>query len=321
MRAAVVHSFDAPPRYDSFATPQPRGEHEVLVDVLAAGLHPRVRSGAGGTHYTSTGDLPLVPGIDAVGRTAQGELLYFVAPDTAPGTMAEQAVADRRRAIALPPGTDPVAVAAGMNPGMSSWVALRRRVTLVPGARVLVLGATGNAGRLAVRIAGLLGAAQVVAAGRDPERLALLADLGADRTVSLCGGPDDVADRLGRAAADADVVLDYVWGPVTEAAMRAVLTARSDRTRQLAWIQLGSTAGADITLPSAFLRAADLRIMGSGQGSVSTAGILAELPSLAAHITAGDLAVATVPVPLSQVEEAWAGPVAPGHRVVLTPGS
>ncbi|WP_327291359.1 zinc-binding alcohol dehydrogenase family protein [Streptomyces sp. NBC_01198] len=321
MHAAVVHAFDAPPRYDTFETPRPRGGHEVLVDVLAAGLHPRVRSGADGSHYTSAGDLPLIPGIDAVGCTAEGELLYFVAPDTAPGTMAEQAVADRRRAVVLPAGTDPVAVAAAMNPGMSSWVALRRRVTLPTDARVLVLGATGNAGRLAVRIARRLGASHVVAAGRDPERLALLPGLGADVTVPLLGGPDEVAERLGRGAADADVVLDYLWGPVTELALRAVLTARSDRTRPLAWIQLGSVAGTDITLPSALLRAADLRIMGSGQGSVSATGIIAELPSLAAHITAGDLAVATVPVPLSKVEDAWHAPVAPGHRVVLTPGA
>jgi NADPH:quinone reductase-like Zn-dependent oxidoreductase len=319
MRAAVVHSFDAPPRYDTFPTPQPAGPHEVLVDVLAAGLHPRVRSGADGSHYTSRGDLPLVPGIDAVGRTPQGELLYFVAPDHGPGTMAERAIADRRRAVVLPPGTDPVAVAAAMNPGMSSWVALRRRAALAPGGRVLVLGATGSAGRLAVRIARLLGAAQVVAAGRDPERLALLPGLGADETVSLLGEPAEAAERLGRAAADVDVVLDYVWGPPTEQAMRALLTARPDRAKPLAWVQIGSTAGTDITLPSAVLRAAALQLMGSGQGSVGTAAIIAELPALAAHITAGDLAVTTVPAPLAEVEGAWTDPVAPGHRVVLTP--
>jgi NADPH:quinone reductase-like Zn-dependent oxidoreductase len=198
MYAAVVRTFDAPPRFDVIDTPRPSGEHEILVDVLAAGLHPRVRSGANGSHYTSDGVLPLIPGIDAVGRTEQGELLYFVAPDGAPGTMAEQTVVDRRRAITLPAGTDPVAVAAAMNPGMSSWVALRRRVTLRPGAVVLVLGATGNAGQLAVRIAKHLGAAHVVAAGRDPERLDLLAGLGADETVSLLGDPGQVADRLGK---------------------------------------------------------------------------------------------------------------------------
>ena len=318
MHAAVVRSFDAPPRFDTFETPQPVGEHQILVDVLAAGLHPRVRSGANGSHYTADGVLPLIPGIDAVGRTAEGELLYFVAPDDAPGTMAEQAVVDRRRAVALPTGTDPVAVAAAMNPGLSSWVALRRRVELRPGARVLVLGATGSAGQLAVQIAKHLGAGQVVAAGRDPERLALLAGLGADETVSLLGDPEQVADHLGRTSADADVVIDYLWGPAAEAAIPALLTARSERSRPLAWIQIGSMAGAEITLPSARLRAANLQIMGSGQGSVSTAGIIAELPALAAEITSGALAVDPLPLPLAEVERAWSTPTDPGQRIVLT---
>jgi NADPH:quinone reductase-like Zn-dependent oxidoreductase len=319
MYAAVVHSFDAPPRFDTVDTPEPRGEHEILVDVLAAGLHPRVRSSADGSHYTSDGVLPLVPGIDAVGRTAQGELLYFVAPDTGLGTMAEQAVVDRRRAIALPADTDPVAVAAAMNPAMSSWVALRRRVTLRPGARVLVLGATGNAGQLAVQIAKHLGAGHVVAAGRDAERLALLPGLGADETVSLLGDPGQVADHLGKAAGDADVVIDYLWGPAAELAMPALVTARSEAGKPLAWVHIGSMAGGEMTLPSFLLRAANLQIMGSGQGSVSIAGIVAELPALAAEIASGTLTVDPLALPLSQVEQAWNTPTAPGRRIVLTP--
>ncbi|MGW3290061.1 quinone oxidoreductase family protein [Streptomyces sp. NPDC001002] len=321
MHAAVVHSFDAPPRYDTVDTPRPEGEHQVLVDVLAAGLHPRVRSAADGTHYTSDGTLPLIPGIDGVGRAPDGGLLYFVAPDDAPGTMAERTVVDRRRAVTLPPDTDPIAVAAAMNPAMSSWVALRRRVTLPSDARVLVLGATGSAGRLAVQIAKHLGAAHVVAAGRDPERLALLPDLGADETVALSGAPDRIAADLARTAADADVVIDYLWGPVAEQAMPALLTARPDRAKTLAWIQIGSMAGTELTLPSAYLRAADLRIMGSGQGSVSTAGILAELPSLAERITSGTFAVNPLTVPLAEVEKAWGAPTAPGQRIVLTPAA
>ncbi len=319
MHAALVHSFDAPPRYTAVDAPQPRGEHEILVDVLAAGLHPRVRSAADGSHYTSDGVLPLVPGIDGVGRTAEGELLYFVAPDSAPGTMAEQAVVDRRRALALPAGTDPVAVAAAMNPAMSSWVALRRRVPLPPGAAVLVLGATGSAGRLAVQIARRLGASRVVAAGRDPRRLALLPELGADTTASLAGEPRTVAEDLGRAAADVDVVIDYLWGPATELALTAVLTARPDRAKLLSWIQIGSVAGPDLTLPSALLRAANLHLLGSGQGSLTAAGILAELPSLTEEITAGTFSLDPLPLPLTDVERAWLTPEEPGRRVVLLP--
>jgi NADPH:quinone reductase-like Zn-dependent oxidoreductase len=290
-----------------------------VVDVLAAGLHPRVRSAADGSHYTSDGTLPLIPGVDAVGRTPEGELLYFVAPDGALGTMAEQAVADRRRAITLPAGTDPIAVAAAMNPGMSSWVALRRRVSFQPGGSVLVLGATGNAGQLAVQIARHLGAARVVGAGRDSQRLDLLKSLGTDKVVSLNGDDKDVAEQLGRAAADIDVVIDYLWGRPTEQAMPALLTARTDRSKALFWIQIGSMAGRDITLPSFLLRAANLNIMGSGQGSLTTDDIIAELPSLAGEIASGTLAVNPAPISLARIEQAWHTPTAPGQRIVLVP--
>ena len=319
MHAAVVRSFGNPPRFESYPAPTASGEHEIVVDFLAAGLHPRVRSAADGSHYTSDGTLPLIPGIDAVGRTAEGGLLYFVAADTAPGTMAEQAVVDRRRAVRLPDGTDPIAVAAAMNPAMSSWVALRRRVAFRPGGSVLVLGATGNAGQLAVQIAKQLGAARVIGAGRDPRRLELLTTLGADEVVALDGDGDGGYERLGRAAADVDVVIDYLWGRPTERAMPALLTARADRSKAVAWIQIGSMAGQDITLPSALLRAANLNVLGSGQGSLTAAGIVAELPSLAELIASGALAVNPLPMPLEQVQQAWSTPTAPGQRVVLTP--
>jgi NADPH:quinone reductase-like Zn-dependent oxidoreductase len=312
MQAAIVRSFDHPPRYGTVDTPQPR-EHELLVEVLAAGLHPRVRSSANGSHYTSTDELPLIPGIDGVGRTSDGELVYFVLPDTTLGSMAEHTVVDRRRSVPLPAGSDVATIAAAMNPAMSSWIALRRRIAIQPGQRVLVLGATGNAGQMAVEIAKHLGAGHVIAAGRDSARLARLADLGADVTVSL----DDAA--LGEVAADVDIVIDYVWGAPTEHAILALVTDRHDRSRPLDWIQIGSVAGPDITLPSAALRAANLRIMGSGQGSVATAAIVAELPALAAEITAGRFTVNASPVPLAQVEAAWNAPAAPGRRVVLEP--
>src|SRR6478736_2168370 len=198
MKAAVVSSFDSAPRYQDFPAPAAAGEDEMLIDVLAAGLHPRVRSQADGSHYTSTGELPLVPGVDGVGRGPDGRLRYFVLPDTAMGAMAEQTVIDPRRSIVLPDGTDPVAVAAAMNPAMSSWVALRQRVSFQAGQDVLVLGATGNAGQLAVQVAKRLGADQIVAAGRDVDRLAALPALGATATVTL--GASDTADRLAKAA-------------------------------------------------------------------------------------------------------------------------
>jgi NADPH:quinone reductase-like Zn-dependent oxidoreductase len=317
MKAAVVTSFDHPPRYEDFADPVAAGEHEVVVDVIAAGLHPRVRSGAAGTHYTSEGRLPLVPGYDAVGRRADGAFVYFVSDDDSAGTMAERAVMDARRGFELPAGADPAAIAAAMNPGMSSWVGLRRRAGLEAGESVLVLGATGNAGRMAVQIAKLLGAGEVVAAGRNAEVLATLPELGADQVVSL-EGEEAIAD-LAEAAAEVDVVIDYLWGGPVEAAIPAIVRAREDRSRELRWVQIGAIAGPEIALPSAALRACNLKLMGSGQGSVSTAGIVEELPALAAEVAAGTIEVDAETAPLAEVESAWNAPLATGRRLVLVP--
>ena len=318
MRAAVVTSFGTPPVYQDFPVPAPQAPGEVLVNVIAAGLHPRVRSQADGSHYTSSGELPLVPGIDGVGRAPDGSLRYFVLPDTTMGAMAEQTIADLRRSIVLPAGSDPVLIAAAMNPGMSSWVALRRRVAFRPGQQVLVLAATGSAGRMAVQVAKHLGASHVIGAGRQPERLAALTGLGADVTVSLSGSPADVARRLGQAARDVNVVIDYLWGPPAADAMLALVRSRSDRSQPLTWIEVGSVAGPAAAVPSAALRAARLQIVGSGQGSVPARDILAELPGLAAEVARGTFQVGARPVPLADIETAWKD--APGdQRIVITP--
>ena len=317
MRAAVVTSFGTPPACQDFPTPTPQAPQEVLVDVIAAGLHPRVRSQADGSHYTSSGELPLVPGIDGVGRAPDGTLRYFILPETTMGAMAEQTVVDLRRSVVLPSGSDPVLIAAAMNPAMSSWIALRRRITFRPGQRVLILGATGNAGRMAVQVAKHLGASQVIGAGRQPERLAALTDLGADATVSLDGPAADVTQHLGQAARDVDVVVDYLWGQPTADAMAAVVVNRADRGQPLTWIEIGSVAGPTAALPSAALRAVPLQIVGSGQGSVPAGDILAELPELAAEITSGTFQIAARPVPLADIETAWKD--TDSQRIVITP--
>ena len=203
-------------------------------------------------------------------RATGRHLRYFILPDTPMGSMAERTVIDLRRSIVLAEGADPVARRGGHEPGdVVVGRAPRRRIGDVPRSRVLVLGATGNAGRLAIQVAKHIGARHVVGAGRDPEALATLRDLGADDTVSLAGAPDAVVSDLSRAAADVDVVIDYLWGEPAASAMRAIVTARRDRGAPLTWVQIGSVAGPTAPIPSAALRAARLQIVGSGQGSVS----------------------------------------------------
>src|SRR4029077_5493898 len=319
MNAAVVTSFDEPPHYQQFEVPQPAGDGEILVDVLAVGLHPRVRTGAAGAHYTSRRTLPMIPGVDGVGRRQDGRRVYFAAGDDVIGTLADQAVVDVRRAVELPDGTDVAKVAAAMNPAMSSWVALRRGVPIEPGQSVLVLGATGNAGLMAVQIARRRGAGRVVGAGRDLGRLDALTSLGADEVVPLTDDQDATDRALGAAAGEADIVLDYVWGRPAERAIMALLVARADRSRAMNWIQIGAMAGPTIELPSVALRSANFRLQGNGQGAVSTAAHLAELPALVHEISVGTIAVKPNTVPLADVEAIWTRSDPPGERTALLP--
>jgi len=287
MKAAVVTDFDQAPRYQEFEDPS--GE---VVEVLAAALSPRVRSQAAGSHYSSGDELPLIPGIDGVGRTSTGELRYFLLPDTNRGAMAERVAIDVRRSIPLPRSSDPVQLAAAMNPVMSSWVALRRRAGLKRGQRVLVLGADGNAGRLALQVARRLGAGEVTGIGRDGAGLV-------------------------EAGARADIVLDYLWGEPTAEALKAIVPARVDDSQQLTWVQIGSVAGLESPIPSAALRAVNLRIVGSGQGSVDPGDIKKELAAIAREVGRGTFDLQARAVPLSEVEATWA--VKTTDRVVFIP--
>lgn len=310
MHAAVVTSFTAPPGYQEVPDPVASSRGQLVVDVVATALHPRVRSQADGSHYSSTGILPLVPGIDAVVRDDSGQLRYALLDDMVLGSMAERTVIETRRSVALPADTDAIAVAATMNPVMSSWVALRRRIDFRRGASVLVIGATGAAGRAAIQVARHLGAGEVIGAGRNARKLAALAELGVDRTLTL--------DRLAEAA-DVDVVIDYLWGQVSATAMVEVVSHRRDRSAPLSWIEIGSVAGPTASIPSAALRAARLTIVGSGTGSVPPSDYAAELPEIALAASRHDFAITPRVVPLADVEAAWNQTADGRQRVVFVP--
>ncbi|HMQ67007.1 MAG TPA: zinc-binding alcohol dehydrogenase family protein [Arachnia sp.] len=298
MRAAILTAPDSVPVCAEFPDPEPLPGHDLL-ELVGAGLHQVVRSLATGRHYGSSHAYPLVPGVDAVARTADGRLVYTGWPRAPWGTVAERL--STPAGIELPVGADPLAVAAGMNPGMSGWVPL----TLHREARgslgtVLVLGATGMAGRMAVQSAFALGAERVVAAGRDPQALDWLATTGAV-AVSLA---DDAA--LANALADApDLVLDYVWGPVAEAAFAALgRRGLGDDTADISYVQIGAVAGRDAAVPATLLRSRRIRISGSGAGSVSTERMIAELPKVAALIADGTLDAPYTAYPLDRIGDA-----------------
>ncbi len=320
MNAAVVTSFTAPPRYTTFADPI-AADGEKLVHVTAAGLHPIVKGLASGSHYGSNGELPFVPGVDGVGRLEDGTRVYFGISRAPFGTFAEQALAASWMTIPLPDGLDDATAAGIANPAMSSWVALTSRAKFVAGESVLILGATGAAGQLAVQIAKRRGARRVVAAGRNPEALQKLMSLGADSVISLDQNPDALVAAF-RAEFDngIDIVLDYLWGAPAEATLKAIakkgLKTSSNRIR---YIQIGNSAGDPISLSAATLRSSGLELLGSGFGSASLDPILnadAEFFELAATHPF-DFAIKTAP--LSEVENLWNVREPGGTRLVFIP--
>lgn len=313
MKAAIVRAPGAAPVYGDFAEPQPT-DALVRVTVTAAALSHVTRARAAGRHYSSSHAFPFVPGIDGVGLADDGRRVYFVMPEAPHGALAEQTLVRAERCIDLPEGLDATMAAAIANPGMSSWAALTERAVLKPGETVLVNGATGASGRLAVKIARHLGAGRVVATGRNA---AVLAEVGADETIVLGHDAEALERRFMAVFAEGvDVVIDYLWGVSAERLL--IAAAKAGRDSPVRFVEVGSLSGETITLPSAVLRASAIELMGSGVGSVPIDRMMAAAGILLREAVSVGLAVPVRQVPLWVVEQAWATPD-DGRRVVFTP--
>jgi NADPH2:quinone reductase len=310
MNAAVVDSFENPPHYTTFADPTPAAG-EVLIHVTAAGLHPIVKSLAKGAHYGSTGQLPLIPGVDGVGRNPEGKRVLFGATHPPYGTMAQLSLTRSAICTPIPDALDDATVAAMMNPAMSSWAALEHRAHLVTGESILILGATGSAGQLAVQIARRFGAKRVVAVGRNPQALEEAKSLGADETISLSQDHDALvsAFRAELAENKIDVVLDYLWGAPAEALLSAVVQKGLDHESwRLRYVQIGNSAGPNISLNAATLRSSGLELLGSGFGSVNMDKLFASLRAVLQEAAKNPFQIKFTTAPLSDVEKLWNSP-------------
>lgn len=306
MHAAVLHKFGSAPRYEKFEDPVAR-DGEALIKVLAASLKQIDKGMASGKHYASFRELPAVCGVDGVGTLETGERVLFGGCRHPFGTMAEKAVAPRVFCFPLPDGLDDATAAALPNPAASSWLPLKWRAQLKPGETVLVLGATGAAGKLAVQIAKILGAGRVIAAGRNPQQLEVAKSLGADVTIQIDEPGKNPVEAFAAVAKDGiDIVLDYLWGAPTEALIEALTghdLAAEPRTTRL--IEIGSMAGPAISLPGAALRSSGLEIYGAGGGSVPKMAIFEALPQILQYAAQGHLKIETKKVPLADVETQW----------------
>src|SRR5215467_2772850 len=216
MYAAVLHKLGELPRCEQFPEPV-AGEGEAIVHVHAASLKPVDKQVAGGSHYASPRQLPFVCGTDGVGHLSDGQRVFFGVCGSSYDAMAQRTVVPRVFTFPVPAALTDQIAAALPNPGVSAWLALTYRAKLAPGENVLILGATGVTGRLAVRIAKLLGAGRVVAAGRNQQALRSLEQIGADATIRLDVSEEALREAFLREAGASgfQVVIDYVWGKPT----------------------------------------------------------------------------------------------------------
>ncbi len=318
MKAAVLHTLGQPPRCEEFPEPV-AGGGEVVVQVHAAALKPVDKQLASGTHYASSQSLPRICGIDGVGHLDDGQRIYFGGPRPPYGAMAERAVARKAFTFPLPENLSDETAAAIMNPGVSAWLTLASRAKLAAGDNVLILGATGVTGQLAIRIAKLLGAGRVVAAGRNPEILGRLHELGADAVIQLDVPADQLSEAFAREAGASgfQVVIDYVWGKPAEAFFAAItrkeFAAIESETR---YVQAGEGAAPTVALSAAVLRSTRVTIMGTA-GMPPREMLLDAMQKVMTHAASGELKIETERVPLSDIEAAWKREQRGGRFVII----
>jgi NADPH:quinone reductase-like Zn-dependent oxidoreductase len=313
MRAAILREYGATPELGEFDEPV-ASEGQEVVEVLAAGLNPVDIAKASGHFYGGSPPLPSVAGSEGVGRLADGRQVYFGSCLPPFGALAERTLVEAGGLFAVPDGLDPaLAVCFGVA-GSAGWLAVEWRAEVAEGETVLVLGASGTVGLVAVQAARLLGAGRVVAAARSAEGLERAAAVGADATVRL-GEPEDLAAAFREACGGAgpDVVIDPLWGPPALAA----IDAAKPYCRH---VQLGQSAAPVVELPSAAVRGRPVSILGYTNFAVPPDVRRAAYERMVAHAAAGDLTADYERVPLDRAPEAWERMKAgPGTKLVVVP--
>ncbi len=313
MKAAVVTAAGKTPIYADFNDPDPKQlqQDEQIVQVRAAALSNLTRGRASGSHYSSTGIFPAVAGTDGVGLTPDGGRVYFAMPEAPFGTLAELCPINARRCIPIPDTLDDITAAAIANPGMSAWASLVERAHLVPGETVMINGGTSTSGRIAIQLARHLGAAKIIATGRNAQELDQLKPLGADIVIPFAldpanpSGAADYQQALEQTFSEGiDVVVDYLWGESARTSIAAL--AATVEEKPVRFVQVGSASGQpSIDFPAAALRSAPITLMGSGIGSVSRKALVQSIAHIFSSVEPAGLRIDARAVPLSQVEEVW----------------
>ncbi|KAJ4390015.1 hypothetical protein N0V93_007488 [Gnomoniopsis smithogilvyi] len=307
MKQAQVTSWADPPTYIQVADPDAPPSGHVQLQVLAAGVHQLVRSRAAGKHYSAK-VLPHIPGVDGIGQDSNGKLYYFNAMTEQGGSMTEIINVPTQKLVPVPEGADPIQIAGLVNPVMASWMALAKRTTgLPPGFTALILGATGMSGIAAVDVARVFGAGKVVGVARNAAKMA---GLGLDAMIEL--GPDQ-AHVDWSPAMDADVVLDFLYGPVTLSFLQALKS-----TKPVQYVQIGTVVERTIDIPGDILRSKDITIRGTGPGSWQLRDFAEQAREMVIAITSGKVRPGTFrEAKMADIESVWTEKG--GDRVVITP--
>jgi NADPH:quinone reductase len=297
MKAAVISDLGQPPALTDRA--EPTGE--AIYEISAVSLNPIDINVGAGRFFGGHPELPYVPGCEGVGRAPDGARVYLFSAGlglSRDGLLAERAAAPADLGIPLPDEvSDEIATSCGIA-GMAGWMPVAWRAPVRGDDRVLVLGATGTVGLVAVQAAKLLGAKHVVAAGRNPERLKRAVELGADATVNL-EEEDLVAAFKSAAGGDGPTyIVDTLWGTPAVAAIQAA--AHGWRL-----VQIGQSAGGEVLVPSAAIRGKVGEVYGFTDYAVPTNVFREHYLRLVGHAASGAISLDIETYPFDQITEAW----------------
>lgn len=321
MKAAVIFQKGGMPAYTDFPEPIAQNEEQLLITVKAAAIKHLDKSQASGKHYSTQNDISCakVIGGDGVGTLADGTRVYAIGIS---GMIAEKALIEKSRMVALPDLIDDATAAALPNAVIGSAMGLRFRAGMKPGETVLINGATGFTGKMAVQIAKYYGAEKVIATGRNEQSLQRLLTLGADEIISVKQEDEAFIAQVKaiHAQTPIDVIIDYLWGHTAEMIL-AALKSNGSFTPKTRFVSIGAMTGDIIQLSSENLRSVDLQLSGSGLGSWTKAEmkllfskILPEMFQLAAK---EKLQVETTTVKLQNIENLWEMDRPDGKRLVV----
>lgn len=311
MKAAIINAKGQSPVYGEIEAPT-ASQGMILIDVKASALSHLSKARSQGNHYSSDAVFPKVAGAEGVGVTADGQRLYFFLPEAPYVALAERSLVRADHIVPIPDELDDITAAAIANPGMSGWAALVERAQLQPNETVLINGATGTSGRLAVQIAKHLGAKKVIAAGRNERELQELLALGADAVVpfQLDGTDEFGAKRFEEALKNQflegiDVVVDYLWGESAKTIMMAVVKSVNDG-HSVRFVNCGASSRQEnIEMPSSVLRSSAIQLMGSGLGSVPMHKLFDTIRNVFEAVKPANLQINTNIVSLSSIERVW----------------